>query len=503
MVQSVGIIGAGFAGLVQAKIMKQFGFDVTVYEKAGDVGGVWSATRRYPGLSTQNNKDSYCFSDFPMPKNYPEWPSGQQMQKYLQAYAEHFEIAEDLLLNTKVTQATNDPQTGQWTVSSVARDAEGSDKEEVRVFDFLVVCNGIFSTPLVPNFNGAEQFISSGGKICHTSELTNIQDAKDKNVVLIGYGKSSCDLAVGIHEQAKSTTIVARHIIWKMPKHIMNVLNFKHLLLTRMGEALFPYIRLNPGMEKFLHGVGKPMRNSMLGSLESAVAMQCKLKKLGLQPKGRLETIARSTVSLVSDGFFKLVEKGKINVIRDTEIAHMRPGEVELTNGQVLPADVVACGTGWIQHVPFFDESITSKIFDERGNFRLYRTVLPLDIPNLFFNGYNSSFFSPLSAEVGALWTANYLLGGINLPTKDQMKEHVDGRLAWMEDRTEGKHAKGTNIIPFSMHQIDDSLNDMDLNVGRMTRIKQWLRPVDPANYAVLTKRLLKRHKVKDHLQVE
>jgi len=41
-VRSIGIIGAGIAGLSTAKILKSFGFDVTVFEKEAQVGGVWS-----------------------------------------------------------------------------------------------------------------------------------------------------------------------------------------------------------------------------------------------------------------------------------------------------------------------------------------------------------------------------------------------------------------------------------------------------------------------------
>ncbi|MEJ7716402.1 MAG: FAD-dependent oxidoreductase [Thermoleophilaceae bacterium] len=42
----IGIIGAGFAGLSHAKVLREFGFDVTVFDKTPDVGGVWSRTRR-------------------------------------------------------------------------------------------------------------------------------------------------------------------------------------------------------------------------------------------------------------------------------------------------------------------------------------------------------------------------------------------------------------------------------------------------------------------------
>jgi len=42
----VAVIGAGVAGLVTAKELRQAGHSVDVFEKTPDVGGVWSSTRR-------------------------------------------------------------------------------------------------------------------------------------------------------------------------------------------------------------------------------------------------------------------------------------------------------------------------------------------------------------------------------------------------------------------------------------------------------------------------
>ena len=36
---------------------------------------------------------TYAFSDFPMPRDYPEWPDGAQVQAYLAGYVEHAGIA--------------------------------------------------------------------------------------------------------------------------------------------------------------------------------------------------------------------------------------------------------------------------------------------------------------------------------------------------------------------------------------------------------------------------
>ena len=43
------------------------------------------------------------------------------------------------------------------------------------------------------------------------------------------------------------------------------------------------------------------------------------------------------------------------------------------------------------------------RVTDDRGNFALYRQLLPVDVPNLAFNGYNSSFFSQLWTSLNPL----------------------------------------------------------------------------------------------------
>ncbi len=494
-IRTVGVIGAGIAGLATAKVLKQFGFQVTVFEKESDVGGVWSASRRYPGLTTQNPRTTYEFSDFPMPADYPEWPTGEQMQAYLRSYAEAFELSSYIRLGTRVARVDFDPATEQWLAVTEQVGLPQPPRQSLRVehrFEFLVVCNGIFSTPWIPDYPGADEFIKAGGRVCHTSAFTNLEEARDRHVIIVGYGKSSCDVANATAAISAATQVVVRGLIWKIPKRIARVLNFKYLFLTRLGEGLFRYIRLR-GFERFLHGPGLPLRNSLLKSVESIVAWQLRLRALGLHPGRALETIARSTVSLVTDGFYENVGNGRICVHPRESIVGLRAHQALLSGGKSLRADIVVCGTGWLQQVPFFASEIRHRITDHAGNFRLYRSLIPVDVPRLAFNGYNSSFFSQLNAEVGALWLAAYLRGGVTLPSQAMMNADIDQRLAWMEQRTDGKHSKGTNIIPFSVHQIDELLEDIHLSLSRFLRLRQWFIPVVGAHFRSLTPRLLRR----------
>src|ERR1700733_13560541 len=136
----VAVIGAGVAGLVTAKVLRQAGHSVVMFEKAPDVGGVWSASRRYPGLTTQSPKQQYSLSDFPMPKSLPEWPTGAQVQEYLASYAQHFSLESSLRLSCEVTSA--EPADGGWLVT-----AGGAAAPER--FDRLVVANGVFCEPFM------------------------------------------------------------------------------------------------------------------------------------------------------------------------------------------------------------------------------------------------------------------------------------------------------------------------------------------------------------------
>jgi hypothetical protein len=491
----IAVIGAGFAGLSTAKILKALGHEVTVYEKDREVGGVWAASRRYPGLTTQNVRSTYALSDFPYPSDYPEWPSGEQVQRYLAAYAQKFELGTLIHLQTEVTRAEASTDGPGWQLAYVDL-ATGQPGQ--RSFDYLVVCNGTFSQPMVPDFDGAAEFQAAGGVVCHSSNWPGDASVKGRHVLVVGYGKSSCDLAQAVSGAAASTTVVVRQLIWKMPKKLFNVLNYKYLLLTRMGEALFEYIRVT-GFERFLHGPGKPVRNSLLSQVQWVVTVQCKLKALGLLPSIPFETISRSTVSLVTDGFFESVAAGKIRVCRDAVIRRLLAGPAgrfaELSTGERVPADMVVCATGWQQRVPFLSDAVMASVTDAKGNFRLYRSILPVHVPRLAFNGYNSSLFSQLSCEVGALWIADLLGGQLKMPTPAEQDRDITERLNWIDKRNEGKHAKGTNVVPFSLHHVDELLQDIRLPLGVLTRIKHWLLPVNPGDYAGATRALLARYR--------
>ena len=170
----IAIIGAGVAGLTTAKVLLQAGHDVTVIDRVEDVGGVWSASRRYPGLTTQSPKAQYSFSDFPMAKSFPEWPSGAQVQEYLVAYAAHFSLDAHLHLGTDVVRATP-LGGGRWSLETRPTAGGASTTTE---YDGLVVANGVFCEPAMPDLPGLEAFTAAGGRVLAGTELHDVESAR-------------------------------------------------------------------------------------------------------------------------------------------------------------------------------------------------------------------------------------------------------------------------------------------------------------------------------------
>jgi len=70
------IIGAGAAGLAQARAFKQAGVPFDVIERHEDVGGLWDlenpGTPMYASCHLISSKRLSGFTGFPMPRDFPD-----------------------------------------------------------------------------------------------------------------------------------------------------------------------------------------------------------------------------------------------------------------------------------------------------------------------------------------------------------------------------------------------------------------------------------------------
>ena len=477
----VAIIGAGISGLVTAKTLLEEGFQVTLFETEDEVGGVWARSRRYPGVHTQNPRDTYAFSDFPMPRTYPEFPTGEQVQAYLAAYADRFGVTEHVRFRTAVERA--EPQGAGWSVRSRSLD-EGRTRMET--FDFLAVCNGTFSSPNVPRMPGEEAFRAGGGRVLHSTQFNSIEQVRDRHVVVVGGAKSACDTAMAAVGAAKRTTLVFRHASWKMPKKFAGLIPLRYVLTTRFSEMLFRDRELR-GAEKVIHTAGRPFVWLFWRGVEALLRRTFGLAACGMVPEDRIERLVNCMLGLATDGFYDAVRAGRV-ATRRSGVRALHMGEVELDSGERVRADVVVFATGFRQEVPFLDERVRRTVQDEAGVFHLYRKLMHPDVPRLAFVGYNSSLYSQFTSEIGARWAARWFMGELRLPPRETVLREMEARWAWVRENRPQGVASGTCIVPFNFHYVDDLLRDMGARTVRrpLNRFREVMLPFDPGVYANL-----------------
>jgi len=502
-IKRIGIIGAGISGLVSAKTFLEEGYDVTIFEKKPGLGGVWEKSRTYPELTTQSNKDKYCFSDYPMPASYSEWPTAEEMRDYLESYAKHFGIIDKIRYETEVINVSRkaDDQPG-WIVNVRGKDLNGLlSKEETHEFDFAIICNGTFSMPYLPSLPGKEEFTASGGLVLHSTDFNDNSMIAGKRVVVVGIGKSACDIASLAANTAKECTLVFRQALWKVPRFVLELVNSKYVLLNRFSEAWLPYRQMGK-LETILHSTGKPLVWLFWRGIEILFRLQFGLDSAGMLPEYPLEKLECST-SVAPPGFFNNIRASKIKPIKTT-IARFIPGGVELTNGQQILTDVVIFGTGFNQGIPFLEEKYRQMAIDEEGNFQLYRHLIHPGIPQMGFLGYNSSLYSQLTAEVGAWWLADYVNDELSLPSIPEMYKEIAAELDWMKNHFLKMVFGGTCVASFTLRYVEQLISDMD----RKHQVKIWkniwqvIAPVDMSRYHKIRQEL-KSHRVQSNLIVD
>jgi dimethylaniline monooxygenase (N-oxide forming) len=468
----VVVVGAGIAGLVTAKVLRHDGFDVIAFEKESAAGGVWIEPRTYPGLRTNNSRDTYSFSDHPYDRSADLFPTAEQVRRYLASYVDRFELAPLIRLSTEVVSVCRREEGFEVAV----RGPEGPATVHC---DFVVVCAGTFSEPLVPEVPGGERF---NGTVLHSSQATDPTLLTGKRVVVVGAGKSALDCAAWAAEHAQRCTLVFRTPHWMSPRLLPGGVPIDRLVLGRFSEAFFRYHRLNR-VEGFLHGPGKIL--TQLFWWVASLLFRSLLRMPAVMVPNQRLPLGLENVGVAPE-FYAVARQGRLNLRRDSIMAFGDGDEVLLAGGDCVAADTVVFATGWRQTLPFLTPELASAVMRD-GRFRLYRHILAPTEPRLGFIGYASSTACQLTAEIAAHWLSQTFCGELTPPTVDEMEAEIQRVHAWLADMLPAR-SQGFFVGPCVAHYVDDLLTDMGVPTRRTRNVfTEYLGEFTPARYCDVT----------------
>lgn len=458
----VAIIGAGVSGLVTAKVLQGDGFDVSIFEKAPEVGGVWETSRAYPGLRTNSPYPLYAFSDFDHSESTDEFPTAGQIRGYLERYADHFGLRDHLNLETEVVSVKQLPseEEGQHPGFQVhTRDLTTGGPIRSRTFDFVVVCNGVLSEPHIPDFDGSRDF---AGTILHSSQVQHADSLVGKRVLVIGAGKSALDCATLAGQVSDSCTLLFRKTYWMLPRYYGRT-RVDKLIYSRWVEKLsYPPYHQSPLPEKLLRGLCTPLVSLFRRKQRQFTIRATRMPGFMVPDMSIHDSIFH--LGIGSD-IYNHINSGQVHAMR-SEIERFTGGHgIRLTNGEDMEADVVICATGWKRNVDFLDRPLRETLAPN-GQLRLYRHILPPTEQRLGFVGYASSTNSPLTSEIAAHWLSQHFLGKLRLPNTRAMERSVDRVLKWTA-RHFPQQWEGHFIGGYVAHYTDWLLRDMEVRQRR------------------------------------
>ncbi|MFW6052002.1 MAG: flavin-containing monooxygenase [Myxococcota bacterium] len=478
----VCIVGAGVAGLVTAKVLQRDGFEVTVFDKEPGVGGVWAATRAYPGLRTNNPRETYAFSDFPYPEGTDEFPAAEQVRAYLESYVDHFRLRSRIRLGTEVVSVSRAPH-GNGTTRAPFRVETRSSKDgsgkRAAPYDFVVVCNGVFSEPYVPEIEGREPF---EGNVLHSCELLEPERLRGKAVVVVGAGKSALDCATIAARHGADCTLVYRAPHWILPRYFFGRIRMDRLFFTRCSELLLPAYHGASRREAAFRTLLAPLLGLWWRGQSWLIPRLCGMPA-GMVPAHRLPA-GVETVG-IGEEFYRILKRGEVRTERGRIEAFSGPRTLRLDSGKVIEADAVVFATGWRQGVRFLEPDLQREVLKD-GRFRLYRSILPPRERRLGFVGYASSASCPFTAEVSAHWLAECFRGGLALPPPDAMDEEIERVHRWTARVFPGRN-EGYFIGAYVAQHADELMRDMGLRPHRERNpLREYLAPLWAERYADL-----------------
>ncbi len=488
----VAVIGAGVSGIAAANVWQSCGYDVTVFEASGKVGGQW--TKTYPGVRLQNTAPQYQFAEFPWPFPVDRHPTGKHILDYIEAAARHFGL--DVRFDHAVTRMAETSDGWRLTVN----DADAGE------FAYVVIATGQYpggDGKFVPPFENRDAF---KGEVI--TNIPSIDIFKGKRVAIVGFGKTALDFSAWSAQVADETKHVFRTPRWTIPDRLLGI-DYTRPFFARFGSDMMPSWCHSSGPQRALHKSGAAVVRGFWNFIANLFRFQHKrdAKLAGkdpsvldavMPPNSQFMPDLRSATALAPERYYEHVAHGRISPVRGEVTAFDADGLV-LADGEKVTADLVCvcCGND-APRLPYLPDKYRAILEAQEGGPALYRQLIDPRIPRLGFAGFNHGFLHIALVEIGALWQVAALRGDLDLPSQADMLASAERVAAWK--RAHSTFEPTYNIAVSTRYQqyLDILMQDLGLSQWRKlpNPLAELFARYDPTDYKGAVKQYLaKREK--------
>lgn len=439
------VIGAGMGGILAAIKLREFGFDVTVFEKAEQVGGTWRENT-YPGLACDVPAHWYTYS---FARN-PEWKSliapGRELFDYFQRVARDFGIMPLIRFGDEVVRLEYGE--GEWTLETASGH---SDR-----FAVVIAATGVLHHPNIPRFDGIDSF---RGAWFHSARWDHDVPLDGKRIGVIGNGSTATQIVSALVARAKRLDVFQRTPQWIMPRP--NVVYSEEERATFRDPA-----QLEELVEKYRKTTFEGYATAVVDVDSPQLAEIQRLCQENLDTVRDPELRRRLTPDyraackrlVISENFYEAIQHPHARLVT-SPIERIEPEGVRTADGEMHDLDVLVLATGF--HVDRFIRP--TKVIGREGvdlddvwqdGPQAYLAVSVADFPNFFF------------------------LGGPNGPVGNfSLIETTERQLAFLKPLLEGLlrgEYREVSASPEAMRRFERERREAAANTVWVTGCKSW-----------------------------
>ncbi|KAF4337270.1 sterigmatocystin biosynthesis monooxygenase stcW [Fusarium beomiforme] len=444
-------IGAGLFGINLAYwiSVKCQNFELTVFEKSAELGGVWNYNR-YPGVACDVPSHVYQYSFAPN----PDWPRflspGKEIHKYLQKCANTFDLDKYIKFQTVVLKAEWHEE-GFWRVFVRETLPNGEYRDYHQDAEILVNNSGSQHNYQWPDVEGLDKF---KGTLLHTAAWDERFDEdawKDKTVCVIGSGASAVQVVPQMQPHVPKMTVFSRTPIWFAPglagdefspeyspedqekfRKDPAALQAHGKIIERRLNTLFPTFyggsdHQKNGIKFFYDQMKIKIKDPKLLQGQSSAPHIVSIQESSNSAAGFTPDFVPGCRRITpGDPFINAVQEPNVEVVFKGVTRLTKDGVID-ADGVERKCDVVVCATGFnVNLIPRFEvigpNGIElSKVLEQSPD--SYLSVSLAKFPNFFYGATGAYWPSANGSLIGPMdATANYVVQVIQ---KLQMEHNI------------------------------------------------------------------------------
>jgi cation diffusion facilitator CzcD-associated flavoprotein CzcO len=337
-VPSIAVVGAGFGGIGAAALLRRAGYrDVTVFERAERIGGVWHHNT-YPGAACDVPSHLYEFSFAPNPGWSRRYAPQSEIQAYLEDVARREGVAEQIRCGVEVLSARWVPERERWQLSTSAGEHEA---------DVLLTACGQLSTPKIPPIPGLEVF---QGPAFHTARWRHDVPIEGRRVAMIGTGCSAIQVGPAIQPIVQRLDVYQRTPGWTFPR-----MDFAYSERTKRLLARAPALqRLDRAANFAFHELGAAAMTSQKWLRPAFRAIgRHQINRAIKDPELRRKVTPADEIGckrvMLTDDWYPALTRPNVELITE-RIQTLTAHGVRTADGIEREADVIVLATGFASH---------------------------------------------------------------------------------------------------------------------------------------------------------